>query len=598
MRLRVRTGARARNPDSMRARIGFLIEGRRRKVAALAGLTFIVGAAEAVTLALLAQIAAALVKAQHVYDAHLGAIHLHARVTTLLWIATALCLLRLALQLPLSILPAQITADVQAQLRTRLFDAFTRASWAEQSRDREGQLQDTITAHVMQATGGALQFTLMITSLVTFVVLLVSAFALNPLAAVLVTISSVAIFGMLRPIRNIGRRNAKLVSKSQAEHASQVAEAVRVAEDTHVFGVDAVQRARIGGFIRTTRNYVFRMQLLAKVVSNLYASMIYLMMVGALAGVYFFGKGHAAALGAVVLLLVRAGSNGQQVSANFQGLSQSLPFIERIQNATDRYLQSAPPAGDVPLARVRTLSFEDVSFSYRPGRPVLSQVSFEINAGETIGIVGPSGAGKSTLVQLLLKLREPEHGRYLINGISTPEFTPPDWHRLVAYVPQEPRLLHASVADNIRYFRPLDDEAVTRAARLARVHDEIMEWPQGYETIVGPRADAVSGGQQQRICLARALVASPAMLVLDEPTSALDPRSETLIQDSLTALQHELTLFIVAHRMSTLDICDRVMVIIHGRLAAFDTRERLQQENAYYRSAMLIASGSGGDRLP
>jgi len=178
------------------------------------------------------------------------------------------------------------------------------------------------------------------------------------------------------------------------------------------------------------------------------------------------------------------------------------------------------------------------------------------------------------------------------------EYVSADWHRLVSYVPQEPRLLHASVADNIRYFRSLDDDAVQRAARLARIHDDIMEWPQGYGSIVGPRADAVSGGQKQRICLARALVARPAMLVLDEPTSALDPRSETLIQDSLTALKHELTLFIVAHRMSTLDMCDRVMVIIDGRLAAFDTRDELQEHNAYYRSASLIASGSSEGRLP
>ena len=115
------------------------------------------------------------------------------------------------------------------------------------------------------------------------------------------------------------------------------------------------------------------------------------------------------------------------------------------------------------------------------------------------------------------------------------------------------------------------DEAVERAGRLARIHDDVVCWPQGYDTVVGPRADAVSGGQQQRICLARALAARPEVLVLDEPTSALDPTSERLIQESLTALKHELTLFIVAHRLSTLDICDRVMVIVDGRLAAFDT---------------------------
>ncbi len=117
-----------------------------------------------------------------------------------------------------------------------------------------------------------------------------------------------------------------------------------------------------------------------------------------------------------------------------------------------------------------------------------------------------------------------------------------------------------------------------------------MGWPKGYDTIVGPRADAVSGGQQQRICLARALAARPEVLVLDEPTSALDPHSEALIQESLTALKHELTLFIIAHRMSTLDICDRVMVIIDGRLVAFDTIELLAANNPYYRTASTIAA--------
>ncbi len=113
----------------------------------------------------------------------------------------------------------------------------------------------------------------------------------------------------------------------------------------------------------------------------------------------------------------------------------------------------------------------------------------------------------------------------------------------------------------------------------------------GYDTIVGPRADAVSGGQQQRICLARALAAQPEVLVLDEPTSSLDPRSEALIQESLMALKGTVTLFIVAHRMSTLDVCDRVMVIVDGQLEAFDTVGFLQRESAYYRSASTLAAG-------
>jgi ABC-type multidrug transport system fused ATPase/permease subunit len=253
-------------------------------------------------------------------------------------------------------------------------------------------------------------------------------------------------------------------------------------------------------------------------------------------------------------------------------------------------MDSVSITGEQRLEKVRTLAFESVSFSYTAGRPVLSDISFDVRAGEGIGIVGPSGAGKSTLVQILLRLRIPEEGRYLVNGVSADQLARADWHTQVAYVPQEPRLLHASVADNIRYFREIDDAAVWHAARLAHIHDDIAGWPQGYDTLIGPRADAISGGQQQRICIARALAASPTVLVLDEPTSALDPRSERLLQESLFDLKERLTLFVIAHRMSTVDICDRVMVVVDGRLDAFDTVKSLKLDNAYYRS---VSSADG-----
>ena len=164
-------------------------------------------------------------------------------------------------------------------------------------------------------------------------------------------------------------------------------------------------------------------------------------------------------------------------------------------------------------------------------------------------------------------------------------------------MPQAPKLLHATVADNVRFFRDYDDAAVERACRLARIHDEIMEWPKGYQTMVGPRADAVSGGQQQRICLARALIANPSLLVLDEPTSALDPRSEALIQESLESMRSQLTLFIIAHRMSTLTICDRVMVVLNGTLDAFDTLQELTASNEYYRFASGVATSLSASPL-
>ncbi|HWX44908.1 MAG TPA: ABC transporter ATP-binding protein [Solirubrobacteraceae bacterium] len=573
-----------------------LVGERRRTVAALVLFSIASGSTEAAILAVLAQIAVTLVNKASAH-AGVGLLHVHLPITTLFAIAGGLALLRLMLQAPMSILPARISADVQARMRTRLFHAFTRASWEVQSQDREGHLQEIMTSQVLQATNASLQTANLVIALFTFVVLMVTAVVLNPLAAGLVLVGSVLVFASLRPLRAMGVNRSRALSRAQVEYAGGLGEAIRVAEETHVFGVAGAQRSRSDRLAASARDLFYRTQVVGRLVGGIYQSVIYLLLVAFLYALYETGRAHVASIGAIVLLLVRAGLFGQQIQGSWQGLRQSLPFIERLQAAERRYTESVPPEGTQSLQAVRTLAFEHVYFSYSPGRPVLSDVSFEVLAGETVGIIGPSGAGKSTLIQILLRLRAPREGRYLVNGMPAERFASEDWHRQVAYVPQEPRLLHASVAANIRYFRPIDDEAVKRAGQLAGIHEEIMAWPNGYDTIVGPRADAVSGGQQQRICLARALAARPEVLVLDEPTSALDPHSEILIQKSLSALKHDLTLFIIAHRMSTLDICERVMVIIDGQLSAFATVSLLREQSDYYRSASMIAAGTGGGGL-
>jgi ATP-binding cassette subfamily B protein len=549
------------------------------------------GLTEAGILAVIAQVAAVLVSGATRAHVHIGPFHINATVGVLLAVALVLAIMRLALQVPISLLPARIASEVQARLRKGLFDAFTRASWAMQSRDREGHMQEIMTSQVLQAAQGALQATTLVTALFTFLMLVISALVLNPAAAVVVLIASVLLFGLLRPLNALGSRRARSLSQAQMNYASGIGEAVRLAEETQVFGVAAAQRAQIDHLVTTARDLFYRTQSLGRLVPNMYQSLIYLVIVSGLAILYIAGSGNVASLGAVVLLVVRAGMYGQQVQGSYQFVRQAVPFIDRLQETERLYVSSSPVTGERSLPKVDTVAFENVSYAYRSDRPVLSDISFEVVGGEAVGVVGPSGAGKSTLVQILLRLRDADQGRYLVNGIPVEDLAWDDWHSRVAYVPQEPRLIHASVGDNIRYFRSLDDEAVERAGRLARIHDDVMGWSNGYDTIVGPRADAVSGGQQQRICLARALAARPEVLVLDEPTSALDPTSETLIQESLTALKSTMTLFIVAHRMSTLDMCDRVMVVVDGQLEAFDTIGLLQRENAYYRSASTLASG-------
>jgi ABC-type multidrug transport system fused ATPase/permease subunit len=580
--------------STTRARLSALLGDRRRQVGVLGVCAVASGLAEAGILALMAAIATSAVSGGSRVRQALGPLSPNVPVKNLFIAAFILLLIRIALQVPLAIVPSRIASGVQARLRRDLFDAFTRASWAVQSADREGHLQETMTSQVLQATSGALQATQLVITSFTFLLLMATAVALNALAALIVLVASMVLFGLLRPLNVLASSISRKLSKAQLEYAGGINEASRLAEETRVFGVDDAQRKRMNRRISAAQELFFRNQVVARISPSLYQSAIYLILFSGLAALYSTGRVHFASLGAVVLLIVRAGTYGQSAQGAYQGLRQSLPFIERLQDAIQRYASSAPPDGTQPLASVETLAFERLSFAYRPGRPVLREISFEVDAGEAVGIIGPSGAGKSTLVQILLQLRGPDDGGYLVNGVAAHEFVRADWHRRIAYVPQQPRVLHASVAENIRYFRDLDDETVERAGQLARIHDDVMSWSEGYETVIGPRADAVSGGQQQRICLARALAARPQVLVLDEPTSALDPHSETLIQESLSGLRHELTLFIIAHRMSTLDICDRVMVIIDGRMVAFEPTELLQQNNSYFRNASTIAAGTLG----
>jgi ATP-binding cassette, subfamily B, bacterial len=368
-----------------------------------------------------------------------------------------------------------------------------------------------------------------------------------------------------------------------------VSEATRLAEETQVFGVTAAQRSRVDDLNEQARNLFFRTQLTVRLIPSLYQSAVYVLLVAGLALIYWVDRGGVASLGAVVLLLVRAGTYGNQAQNSYQVVRQAMPFIERVQDAIERYQQAAQPAATQAFRSLDTISFHRVSYSYDGSTPALTDVSFEVKAGETIGVIGPSGAGKSTLAQLLLRLREPSSGDYLIDETPAAGLDWTEWTSMVSYIPQTPQLIYASVADNIRYFRTVSDEDVERAALLAGIHDDIAAWSDGYATTVGPRAAAVSVGQAQRICLARALALRPQMLVLDEPTSALDPTSERLIQASLTSLKGSLTLFVIAHRMSTLDICDRVMVIVDGRLDAVERFDDLQSRNAYYRSATNTA---------
>ncbi|HTD08501.1 MAG TPA: ABC transporter ATP-binding protein, partial [Solirubrobacteraceae bacterium] len=448
---------------SVAARMRLLIGDQGKLIVATGFLVTLSALAEVVTLALIAQIAATLVKVNNTH-VRLSVLHIHAPTKTLILVAFVIAIARLLLlQVPQTLLPARVMANVWARLRMNLFEAFGSASWELQSREREGKLQEIMTNQAGQATQGLGSFLSLINSTLTFAVMLISAFVLNLFAAVIVVALAAVMLATLRPLRRLGRRRARALSRAQVNYAATVAESIRIAEETHVFGVGASLRSRMDKRVATSRRLMFQTQLLGRIGSNVSETFVYLLLVCGLLILNATGDKHVASLGAVVLILVRASSSAQNIQGAYQSLIQAMPFVELVQETQRRYEESRLGEGIQPLPHVTSLAFSGVGYAYRAGRPVLSDIHFNVNEGEVVGIIGPSGAGKSTLVQLLLRLRAPSEGSYLVNGISAPEIAIEDWRRQVTYVPQEPRLLHASVAENIRFFREIDDEAVQRA---------------------------------------------------------------------------------------------------------------------------------------
>ncbi len=232
----------------------------------------------------------------------------------------------------------------------------------------------------------------------------------------------------------------------------------------------------------------------------------------------------------------------------------------------------------------REIAYENVWFSYREGAPVLRDISFRVPKGSVVALVGPSGAGKTTVVDLLGRFYEPSAGRIAIDGTDIRDFELRTLRDELGVVSQETVLFHDTVRANICYgMHDVTDEEVERAARAAFAHEFVLELEAGYETVVGERGTQLSGGQRQRIAIARAVLRDPPILILDEATSALDTESERLVQRAMEGLLEGRTVFVIAHRLSTVQRADLILVLREGRIQEEGTHGDLLEKGGLYR---------------
>ena len=382
-----------------------------------------------------------------------------------------------------------------------------------------------------------------------------------------------------------------------AENQAFLVESVTGVETLKAMAVEPQMQRRweeqLAGYVAAS----FRVITLANVASQSVQLISKIVMVGILyygAKLVIDGGLTVGELVAFNILASRVSGPVLRLAQIWQDFHQARLSVDRLGDILNTPAEPTYNPGREALPAVRgDVVFEHVTFRYRiDGPEILHDINLAVPAGQVIGVVGPSGSGKSTLGKLIQRLHVPESGRVLVDGIDLAMIDPSWLRHQVGVVLQDSLLFNRSVRENIALADPaMPMERIVEAAKLAGAHDFILELPEGYDAIVGERGTSLSGGQKQRIAIARALVVNPRILILDEATSALDYESERIVQQNMTRIAEGRTVFIIAHRLSTLRIADRIVTIERGRIVEDGTHDQLIKTGGRYAALYRLQAG-------
>src|SRR3989338_4022560 len=489
----------------------------------------------------------------------------------------------------LSVLFAYIGTSVgtsfEFETRNRLYQKALAADWPYLLKQKIGHLENTLMLDIRMSAKLMGELISLILDLSMLAVYAVVAISISYRIAVITLSVGLAIFVIAQFFMQRTRLYTKWQTVFNKDIAHHINEHVSGIKTIKVAGAERSVADRGREFFRKVREITLRQAVVKNIFGSLVSPLSILFIIIVFAISYAQPGFNLAIFAATVYLIQRIFIHVNTAQKSIHTINDFIPYLVNVVSLENKIEKNQEQdAGVRDFSLESKLEFKDVRFSYDARTPVLKEVSFEIKRGEFIGIIGPSGAGKTTVVDLLLRLFQPQSGEILLDGVDLREIKLSEWRRNIGYVSQDIFLLNDTVAQNIKFY----DESITqadteRAAKLANIYEFIGKLENGFNTVLGERGVRLSGGEKQRIALARALARKPAILILDEATSALDAESEALIQKALERLKGDVTIMAIAHRVSTILKADRLLVLQEGRVQEEGPpQELLKAKDSYF----------------